>query len=120
MKMKFVAATVLSLASLSAMAIPASTDDLIKGLVSSGKLATALENEKNIGEVKITRVANYHSDSGIMMLCGRDATSRSGSVLEVEVIYQHGPGTVATVYSSTTLFVTRGAPEGLKLCSGLN
>lgn len=121
MKLKLFASTLVTVSSLSAMAVPADTDSLMKALFNGGKLAEVVSNEKNVAEVKVSRVDNFRNDSSIESLCGSDVNSRSASVLSAEVIYGGGGvDMVAAVYSSTHYFVTRGNAQSLKICDGQN
>ena len=119
MKIKNLIVTCVALGSASAMAVPDSTDNLVRALVKSDLLDKALKNVGNaIAEINVSRVADYHNNSAIMAMCGDSATSKSGSVLKAEFVYAKGNGGISHgAYSETAYFVTAGSPKDLQLCT---
>lgn len=117
MKTKIFASALLSLASVSAMAIPAPTESLMKALSFDGKLAEALEGEQNIESVEISRVTDIRSSETLRMLCGQDLASRSASVLQVKINFVPR---AAAVQSKSKYFVTTESASTLRLCDGQN
>jgi|GEM_PF-5405778 len=118
MKSRILGIALLSLVSVSARAMPASTESLLKGLASSGKLVEALEGEQNILKLEISRATDIRSDANMSELCGQDLLSRSASVLTVEIAYQPQRGADGEILtkSKKKYFVTRESADDLKLC----
>ncbi|HVJ65128.1 MAG TPA: hypothetical protein VM901_07730 [Bdellovibrionota bacterium] len=122
MKIKNLIVTCVALGSASAMAVPDNTDNLVRALAQSNLIGEALKNVKDaVAEIKLSRVASYHKDDGIMAQCGLAALSKSGAVLKAEFVYDKKAGEISHgAFSETTYFVTAGSPKDLRVCVGAN
>lgn len=108
---KVVIATV-ALAASTAFAFPASTDDVLRALLTNSEFVNLLDENGGFKSMNLNIIWGKEIGAKVKRKCGDASASRSSSIVEVQLLMKTMPRYSTRVFH----FVTPGEPSELALC----